>query len=294
MNDKVVVVTGANSGLGLETAKHFSGEGHQVILAVRNTEKGRKAKEDILRLYPQANVQVYQLDLSKLQSVREFVKTLSSQVHVIDLLINNAGVMMPPYSKTEDGFELQFASNHLGHFALTGLLLPLLENGEASRIVTLTSIAYRNAVIQFENLHGSKGYKSYLFYGQSKLANLMFAKELDKRLKANHYKTKSLAAHPGISSTNLFTLGRKETPWFVKPLLKVVSQPAEKGALPIIMAATDQSLQGGELIGPDGKGGRKGNPTIEEPKKVTYTDSTMEELWTISEDLTEVKYHFNK
>ena len=292
MNHKVVVITGANSGLGLETAKYFSGLGHQVILAVRNIEKGRKAKEEIVQLYPEANAQVYQLDLSKLQSVREFVETLSSQVDTIDILINNAGVMMPPYFKTEDGFELQFASNHLGHFALTGLLLPLLEKGEASRIVTLSSIAYRNAVIQFDNMHGSHGYKSYTFYGQSKLANLMFAKELDKRLKANHCRTISLAAHPGISSTNLFTLGRKKTPWFVKPLLKIVSQPAEKGALPVIMAATDESLLGGELIGPDGAGGRKGNPTIEVPKKVTYTDTTMAELWDISEDLTKVTYDF--
>ncbi|WYP26834.1 oxidoreductase [Alkalihalobacillus sp. FSL W8-0930] len=292
MNTKIVIITGANSGLGLETAKHFAGQGNQVILAVRNTEKGKKAKEEILNVYPEATIQVHSLDLSKLQSVREFAETISSQVEVIDLLINNAGVMMPPYSLTEDGFELQFASNHLGHFALTGLLLPLLEKGEASRVVTLTSIAHRNGAIQFENLHGMSGYKSFVFYGQSKLANILFAKELDNRLKTYHYKTISVAAHPGISSTNLFTLGKKKTPWYVKPFLKLVSQPAEKGALPTIMAATDKSLLGGELIGPDGAGGRKGNPTIEEPKKGIYDDSRMEKLWDISEELTEVKYPF--
>lgn len=130
MNNKIVIITGASSGLGLETAKHFAGQGHRVILAVRNTEKGKKAKEEIQRVYPDASIQVHSLDLSKLQSVRKFAETISSQVEVIDLLINNAGVMMPPYSLTEDGFELQFASNHLGHFALTGLLLPLLEKGK--------------------------------------------------------------------------------------------------------------------------------------------------------------------
>ncbi|MGN7313003.1 oxidoreductase [Alkalicoccobacillus gibsonii] len=294
MNNKTVIITGGNSGLGLETAKHFAGQGHQVILAVRNTEKGKKAKEEIQSAYPEATIQVHSLDLSKLQSVREFAETISSQTGVIDLLINNAGVMMPPYSLTEDGFELQFASNHLGHFALTDLLLPLLEKGEASRVVTLTSIAHRNAAIHFDNLHGTSGYKSFLFYGQSKLANLLFAKELDNRLKANHYKTISVAAHPGISSTNLFTLGKKKTPWYVKPFLKLASQPAEKGALPTIMAATDESLRGGELIGPDGAGGRKGNPTIEEPKKGIYNDSTMDKLWNVSEELTEVRYPFDK
>ncbi|MFK3937527.1 oxidoreductase [Alkalihalobacillus sp. NPDC078783] len=294
MKIKTILITGANSGLGLETAKHFAGLGHHIILAVRNTEKGKKAKEEIQREYSEANIHVHSLDLSKLQSVREFADTISSQVEVIDLLINNAGVMMPPYSITEDGFELQFASNHLGHFALTGLLLPLLEKGEASRVVTLTSIAHRNGAIQFENLHGTSGYKSFVFYGQSKLANVLFAKELDNRLKANHYKTISVAAHPGISSTNLFTLGKKKTPWYVKPFLKLASQPAEKGALPTIMAATDESLRGGELIGPDGAGGRKGNPTIEEPRKGLYDDSRMTRLWSVSEELTDVKYPFGK
>lgn len=156
----------------------------------------------------------------------------------------------------------------------------------------MTSIAHRNATIQFENLHGTSGYKSFVFYGQSKLANILFAKELDNRLKANRYKTISVAAHPGISSTNLFTLGKKKTPWYVKPFLKLASQSAEKGALPTIMAATDESLLGGELIGPDGAGGRKGNPTVEEPKKGLYDDSGMKKLWDISEELTELKYPF--
>ncbi|WP_307189800.1 hypothetical protein [Geomicrobium sp. JCM 19037] len=185
---------------------------------------------------------------------------------------------------------MQFASNHLGHFALTGRLLPLLEKGEASRIVTLTSIAYRYGTIHFDNLDGISGYSSSKFYSQSKLANLLFAKELDDRLKTHGYTTISLAAHPGLSSTNLFKLGKTETRWFAKPLLKLFSQPPSMGALPMIMAATDDSLQGGELIGPDGAGGRKGNPTIEEPKTDVYHSATMRKLWTVSEELTNTHF----
>ncbi|GAF11370.1 oxidoreductase [Bacillus sp. JCM 19046] len=292
MKKKVVIITGANSGLGLETAKHFAGAGDRVILAVRNMEKGKKAEKELLHLHPKADVQCAELDLSRLDSVHEFAKELSMKEDVLDILVNNAGVMMPPFSMTEDGFELQMGSNHFGHFALTGLLLPLLEKGEASRVVTLTSIAYRYGAIDFKNLDGINGYKSSTFYGQSKLANLLFARELNDRLTSNQNKTISIAAHPGLSSTNLFTLGKKETPWYVKPFLKLFSQPADQGALPIIMAASDERLVGGELIGPDGAGGRKGNPTIEVPKANVYEQARMKKLWGVSEELTNINYHF--
>ncbi|MBM7837190.1 NAD(P)-dependent dehydrogenase (short-subunit alcohol dehydrogenase family) [Alkalihalobacillus xiaoxiensis] len=292
MKKKVVIVTGANSGLGLETAKHFAGAGDRVILAVRNMEKGMKAEKELLHLHPKADVQCAELDLSRLDSVHEFAKALSMKEDVVDILINNAGVMMPPFSMTEDGFELQMGSNHFGHFALTGLLLPLLEKGEASRVVTLTSIAYRYGAIDFNNLDGINGYKSSTFYGQSKLANLLFARELNDRLTSNQNKTISIAAHPGLSSTNLFTLGKKETPWYVKPFLKLFSQPADQGALPIIMAASDERLVGGELIGPDGAGGRKGKPTIEAPKANVFEQARMKKLWDVSEELTNITYRF--
>ncbi|WP_235848394.1 oxidoreductase [Litchfieldia alkalitelluris] len=290
MSNKIVIITGANSGLGLETTKHFLSTGNIVIMAVRNLNKGEAAKQQLLQLYPKGQIDVLHLDLSKLKTVHNFVAEFSSRYNSLDLLINNAGVMTPPYSKTEEGFELQFGSNHLGHFALTGLLLPYLEKAEQPRVVTLSSIAHRNGVIDFENLEGSKGYKAMKFYSQSKLANLLFAKELDERLKRNGYKTISLAAHPGISSTNLFRIGKESTPWYIKPLIKLLSQPAEKGALPTIMAATDEKLVGGEYIGPDGAGNRKGNPVIEVPKESVYHKETMKKLWDVSEQLTGIEY----
>lgn len=290
MSNKNVVITGANSGLGLETAKHFVSVGYRVVMAVRNVNKGEAAKKDLLRLFPEGIIEVLCLDLASLSSVHDFVHSFSQKFDSLDLLINNAGVMVPPYSKTKEGFELQFGSNHLGHFALTGLLLPFLEMGEHPRVVTLSSIAHRGGVIDFNNLDGSKGYKAMKFYSQSKLANLLFAKELDDRLKHNGYKTISLAAHPGISYTNLFRLGKEDTPWYIKPLMKLASQPAEKGVLPTIMAATDKKLVGGEFIGPDGTGNRKGNPAIETPRKNVFNRDTMKKLWDVSEQLTSVKF----
>ncbi|MBU9711200.1 oxidoreductase [Evansella tamaricis] len=293
MTKKIVVITGANSGLGLETAKYFISTGNIVVMAVRDVIKGETAKQKLLQLFPKGNMDVLYLDLTKLSSVHAFVGEFKQKYNNLDLLINNAGVMIPPFTKTEDGFELQFGANHLGHFALTGLLLPLLEKSTAPRVVTLSSIAHRNGIINFDNLDGSNGYKAMKFYSQSKLANLLFAKELDDRLKRNNFKTISLAAHPGISSTNLFKLGKEKNPWYIKPLMNLFAQSAEKGALPTIMAATDTKLAGGEYIGPDGKGNRKGNPAIEVPNKNVYQKETMERLWEISEQLTSVRYDFS-
>ncbi|WP_442600058.1 oxidoreductase [Neobacillus sp. D3-1R] len=293
MSNKVVVITGANSGLGLETAKYFVKTGYEVVMTVRDVKKGETAKKNLLQLFSEGKIHVRYLDLSKLASVHKFAEKISEEYQSLDLLINNAGVMIPPYSKTEDGFELQFGCNHLGHFALTGLLLPLLEKGQHPRVVTLSSLAHRSGVIDFDNLDGSKGYKAMKFYSQSKLGNLLFAKELDNRLKRNGYKTISLAAHPGISATNLFRIGKEKTPWYVDPIIKLIAQPAEKGALPSIMAATDNTLTGGEYIGPDGRGNRKGNPAIEVPHKNVYNKETMKKLWDVSEQLTSVCYNLN-
>ncbi len=195
---KRIIVTGANSGIGFEAAKAFGKRGAEVILAVRNEQKGQQAKEAILKLNPQALVDVMILDLADLASIREFSYDFSNRYHSLDILINNAGVMVPPYQQTKDGFELQFGSNHLGHFALTGLLLPLLKKTEESRVISLSSIAHRGGTIYFDNLDGSKGYKPMEFYRQSKLATLLFAKELDRRLKQHGITTISLACHPGI------------------------------------------------------------------------------------------------
>ena len=294
LTGKTAIITGANSGLGLETAKTFVRLGARVILAVRDPDKGQAAEQEIKEESPEAIIEVMQLDLSDLESVRTFAETFSSRFDSLDLLINNAGVMTPPYAKTKDGFELQFGSNHLGHFALTGLLLPLLLRTENSRVVTLSSLAHRNASVDFGNLDGSKGYKAMKFYGQSKLANLMFATELDRRLKQHGRSTTSIACHPGISSTNLFKLGGREMPRIFKGLMNRYLQPAAMGALPTVYAATDSGLTGGEYIGPDGKGQRRGYPALEKPDPAVNDVATREKLWDVSEELTGVTFDFNK
>ena len=293
LSGKTTIITGANSGIGLEAAKYFAQQGARVIMAVRNEEKGKVARDTILTKHPQAVVEVMKLDLADLESIRTFAKIFETRYDSVDLLINNAGVMTPPYGKTKDGFELQFGSNHLGHFALTGHLLPLLKKTSHSRVVTLSSLAHRRAAIYFDNLDGSKGYKGMKFYGQSKLANLLFSKELDKRLKEHGLQTISLACHPGISSTNLFKFGKKDAPKLVRGLMNRLLQPAEMGALPTIYAATEPSLKGGEYIGPDGRGRMKGYPALETPDPAANDEQTMKKLWDISEEMTGVKYDFS-
>lgn len=292
LNGKTVIITGANSGIGFEAVKALSAMGAKVIMAVRSKEKGQAAFDAILEDSDSAKVELMQLDLAHLESVRAFASGFQSRFNQLDLLINNAGVMIPPYGKTKDGFELQFGSNHLGHFALTGLLLPLLKNTPGSRVVTLSSIAHRGASIDFNNLDGSKGYKAMKFYGQSKLANLLFAKELDNRFKQHGINTLSIACHPGISNTNLFKMGKAETPRYLKGLMRFFSQPANMGVLPTLYAATDESLKGGEYIGPDGRGNRKGNPAIETPAAGVYDETTMKKLWDVSEKFTGVTFEF--
>ncbi len=293
MTGKTAIITGANSGLGLETAKTFARLGARIILAVRNLDKGQTAKQEILNESPEATIEVMQLDLSDLESVRAFTEAFTSRFDSLDLLVNNAGVMTPPYAKTKDGFELQFGSNHLGHFALTGRLLPLLLRTENSRVVTLSSLAHRNSAIYFDNLDGSNGYKAMKFYGQSKLANLMFATELDERLKQHGVSTQSMACHPGISSTNLFKIGGREMPRIFKGLMNRYLQPATMGALPTVYAATASSLTGGEYVGPDGKGQRRGYPTLEKPDPAVNDEASRQKLWDISEKLTGVTFNFS-
>jgi NAD(P)-dependent dehydrogenase (short-subunit alcohol dehydrogenase family) len=234
------------------------------------------------------------LDLADLESIHKFAEEFKKRFDSMDLLINNAGVMKPTLSKTKDGFELQFGINHLGHFALTALLLPLLKNTPGSRVVTVSSLAHKGAAIDFDNLDGSKGYKLMKFYGQSKLANLMFALELDKRLKEHGLETISIACHPGISSTGIVRIGKRDTPRFIKKWMDKVLQSAEMGALPTIYAATEPSLKGGEYIGPDGAKGRRGYPTLEIPHPVAKHEETIQKLWKISDDLTGVKFDFSR
>ncbi|KQO18155.1 oxidoreductase [Paenibacillus sp. Leaf72] len=294
VSDQVVIITGANSGLGFETAAALAERKAKVILAVRNMEKGSAAAGKIKSVYPGAHVTPMQLDLGDLNSIRAFASDFMNQYDSLSILINNAGIMIPPHRLTKDGFESQFGGNHLGHFALTGLLLPKLISTPNSRVVTVSSIAAHNAAIHFDNLDGSKGYSAIKFYGQSKLANLMFAKELQNKFLSNHVDAVSVACHPGISNTNLFSFDSgKQANTFMRMLTGLLSQPAHMGALPTLYAATEPSIKGGEYIGPDGRGGRRGYPKSDEIINKLYAADISNRLWNISESLTGVSYKFN-
>ncbi|MFD1032330.1 oxidoreductase [Metaplanococcus flavidus] len=287
------IITGANSGIGLEAAKVLAGKGMLVILAVRNTSKGTIARKEILTIHPEANIEIRLLDVADLASVRSFASGVLRDFGSLDLLVNNAGVMMPPFSKTTDGFEMQFGSNHLGHFALTALLLPLLNRTPDSRVVTIGSLAHSRGAIDFDNLDGSKGYKAKKFYNQSKLANMLFALELDRRLKRHGYQTISVACHPGVSATNIFKLGNRDAPLLLRKLAnRYYLQPPAIGALATVYAALDPKLQGGEYIGPDGPGRRKGYPVLETPNSSALDEEVAKRLWQVSEELTGIKFNF--
>ncbi|KRE34282.1 oxidoreductase [Paenibacillus sp. Soil724D2] len=287
-----VVITGASSGIGYETALAFAAKGAEVVFAIRNLEKGEEVARQIKKEYPSAALNLMKLDLSDLASVRNFVHEYQQTYDSLTLLINNAGVMIPPFTKTKDGFELQFGSNHLGHFALTGLLLPMMSHVPSSRVITLSSTAIKGAKINFDNLDGSKGYNKVKFYGQSKLANLLFAQELNVRLKASGSTTISLGSHPGRANTNLYSLGSGKQ---ASPLMKIVvkligTQSAAMGSLPTLYAATYPMLKGGEYIGPDGKGGNKGYPKIDNSVLNLYNPQITKRLWDVSESLTGISY----
>ncbi|RED59301.1 oxidoreductase [Cohnella lupini] len=289
---KRVVITGASSGIGYETARAFADKGAEVVMAIRNIEKGEEVARQLKKEFPGAGIKLMKLDLSDLASVRKFAQEYRQSYDSLDLLINNAGVMTPPFQQTKDGFELQFGSNHLGHFALTGLLLPALNNAPSSRVVTLSSTVMNGARIQFDNLDGGKGYKRVKFYGQSKLANFLFAMELNARLKASGSSAISLGSHPGRANTNLFSLGSgKQTSLPMKIVMKLIgTQSAAMGALPSLYAATFPILKGGEYIGPDGKGGNKGYPKVDKSVLKVYDPQVAKRLWDVSETLTGISY----
>jgi len=291
LNGKRVIITGGASGIGLEAAKVLSAKGAEVIIAVRNIEKGERAVARVKAVNPLAFISLMRLDLGDLASVREFAQEFTQKYQSLDLLINNAGVMIPPYQKTKDGFELQFGTNHLAHFALTGLLLPLLTSTPGSRVVTVSSIASRGAKIYFDNLDGSKGFSTMNFYRQSKFANLLFGKELNNRLKQSGLSPISIVCHPGVSATNLFMRGSgKEGGKVMTFLLSLFAQPAHKGALPTLFAATNPLLQGGEYIGPDGVANFRGNPVITSEGDKLFKADISQKLWEVSEELTGVSY----
>ncbi|KWX64508.1 SDR family NAD(P)-dependent oxidoreductase [Mycobacterium sp. NAZ190054] len=288
---RVAVVTGANTGIGFETAAALAGKGARVVIAVRNPDKGRKAADDIARRHPGADVRLQELDLSSLASVRAAADALRTAFPRIDLLINNAGVMYPPKQITADGFELQFGTNHLGHFALTGLLLDTLLDVPGSRVVTVASIAHRNmADIHFDDLQWERGYNRVAAYGQSKLANLMFSYELQRRLAARGAPTISVAAHPGISNTELMRhIPGSRLPGFSRLAGFVTNSPAV-GALATLRAAVDPAVQGGQYYGPSGFQEMIGHPVLVTSNAKSRDVAVQQRLWTVSEELTGVEY----
>ncbi len=287
---RIAIVTGANDGLGFQTTLALSKTGIKVVMACRNLEKGDKAREKIIRQAPEANLELMQLDLSKLSSVRAFAEEYKQKHEPLDLLINNAGIMIPPYELTEDGFESQLGVNYLGHFLLTGLLLPLLEKTPGSRVVSLSSNAHKNGKIHFDDLNFKKKYSAFAAYSQSKLACLMFSKELQRRLEKSGSKVLSVAAHPGMSDTNLF----KHVPKFVTTIFGrlirslMVQTPAD-GAKPTLYAALGNDIQGGDYIGPDGWQEWKGEPVKVKGTKLSDDKEVARKLWVESENMTGCK-----
>ena len=282
---RVAIVTGGNSGLGFETARMLAERGATVVLAVRDIEKGKAAAARI-----DGEVSVQALDLSSLASIRSAATALGKTHPRIDLLINNAGVMYTPKRVTEDGFELQFGTNHLGHFALTGLLLEHILPVSGSRIVTVSSVGHRiRADIQFDDLQWERSYNRVAAYGQSKLANLMFTYELQRRLGENGT-TIATAAHPGMANTdllrNLPAFARVPLTW----LAPLFTQKPDMGALPTLRAATGPSVLGGQYYGPSGRGEVRGYPELVTSSPESHDQAIQQRLWSVSEELTGVKF----
>lgn len=282
---RLVVITGANSGIGFEAALALAGKNARVILAVRDTAKGENAVQKILGHHPSAEVRIETLNLASLESIRAFVSRIKETERKLDLLINNAGVMMPPLSRTSEGFELQFGTNHLGHFALTALLFDLIVSTVDSRIVTVSSLAHRAGKLDFDDLNWQKRrYQKTRAYADSKLANLYFTYELASKLENGDYMTLATAAHPGWTATNL----QQSTAYrFFNP---VIGQKASKGALPTLRAALDTDADYGDYYGPEGLFEMSGYPKKVESSALSHDRSKAALLWEISEEMTGIEF----
>ena len=292
---RAIVVTGANSGLGFEASRAFAAGGARVIMACRNAAKAESARQRILTEHRGASVEVMTLDLASLASVRRFAGELATRTNELHVLCNNAGVMALPRCETAEGFEMQFGTNHLGHFALTGLALPLLLATPDARVVTQSSGAHRMGRIDFDDLHGTRRYGKWTAYAQSKLANLLFAFELDRRLRKRQASAISVACHPGYAATELQFAGPKMEGSSVMERImalgnQLLAQDAATGALPTLYAATATDVQGGDYIGPDGIGELWGQPKKVEPVARARDPELAARLWQISAELTGVGY----
>jgi NAD(P)-dependent dehydrogenase (short-subunit alcohol dehydrogenase family) len=292
LTGRVAIVTGANSGLGFETTKALAAHGATVVMACRDMSRCQAAAEEIGRSVGPERLEPEQLDLSDLESVREFAARLVGRYDSIDLLVNNAGVMAPPERlETKQGFELQLGTNHLGHFALTGLLLGQLLSAPGSRVVTVSSFAHEPGKIDFDDLQQARSYTPYGAYSQSKLANLLFMLELDRRLRRVSADTLSVGAHPGFASTNLQAAGpflgsKPVLSWLVLGGVRLIGQPAARGAEPQLYAATAPGVQGGEYFGPKYRGRGPVAPSTMSDR--ARDEAVASRLWDVSKELSGV------
>jgi NAD(P)-dependent dehydrogenase (short-subunit alcohol dehydrogenase family) len=296
LSDKTVVITGANSGLGFESAKALANRGAEVILACRSEERGENARQEILAQIPHAKLHAMTVNLQDLSSVENFARTFVENFDRLDVLLNNAGIMNTPYGLTNDGFETQMGTNHLGHFALTGQLLDMLKGTARSRVVIVSSSAHRAGTMNFDNLLFQNGqkYTPLKAYGRSKLANLLFAYELQRHFDRHGIDCIGTAAHPGASQTNLGRHIEHTLPFkLFNPLLQRVVQGPASGALPQLRAAVDPQVRGGEYYGPDGALGMSGYPVRVRSNRASRSLPDAEKLWQESERLTGVTYSFS-
>lgn len=290
---RIVVVTGASSGIGAEAALALAGKGAHVVLAVRDQARGDTTLARIMKLYPRAQAIVSLLDVADLSSVRAFAARMETTFPRIDVLLNNAGLgMQSVRATTVDGFERQFGTNHLGHFALTGLLIPALLRAPAPRVVAISSIAHRRGAMNFDDLQGARAYNGSKAYSQSKLANLMFMLELDRRARAVHSRLVSLAAHPGIATSGFINAIGMPRPAaaLINFGVGLLGNDGAQGALPGLYAATMQGVKGGQYFGPNGFKEIRGTPKLAKISTHALDKEAGRKLWTVSEDLTHVVY----
>ena len=291
---KIAIVTGANIGLGFETTVALASKKIKVIMACRSRDKAEEAMKKIKSKIYDANLEIMIIDLGSLESVRHFASEFSAKYQQLDLLINNAGLMVPPFSKTKEGFESQFGVNYLAHFLLSALLFPILNQTERSRIISLSSIAHTRGKIDFENLQREKKYSKWVSYSQSKLACLMFALELQRRLESIGSKTASVAAHPGVSNTNLWQHMPKRLFSVLSKLMSFVTHEPDQAVLPILKAALDPEIKGGDYIGPTGFREMKGPPGKARIARQATDVKTAARLWELSEKLVGEQFRVTK
>lgn len=298
MSGKKVVVTGANSGLGFEATRGFAEKNAEVVMACRSMERGRNALEEIEKEFPEASLELMELDLADLDSVEKFAEEYRTRYDELHVLCNNAGVMAIPRRETKDGFEMQFGVNHLGHFALTAHLIDLLQQTPSqSRVINMSSGVHRSGSIDFGDINHEEDYGKWRAYGQSKLANILFTKELEKRLEDRS--VKAVATYPGWCATNLQKRGPEMTGSKVRKFLMEASntlfgQSPEIGALTMLYAATSDEIEGGEYIGVNGFTRIRGYPEEQKPSKKARDEETAKRLWEVSEELTGVEFRLEE